>query len=746
MKMSEENKMEHFKENSIHCTDIWKESAQYPDVTVNQAGETFVVWQKYLDHKEELVFAKIQDKKVIDPIVISGKGLALRPSMHTFENIVYITWSEFYDEEWHLCVREYANGTFGQTKIVEHGEALFYPSMKDDGKNPIIVYNRQGVGYSDVVLATISFGINKEVISDSKKSYRPTFDHDDAGNCFVAYDRYNGEGYDIVLRARINNVWQDEVLLSESKIYCTHPVMVNCKDKVTVAWYENGPHCYFNNCVRDVRVEGGKVQCSPVTMLVENANWYNNIDLTVNDKGIVVCTYTWGKYNAIIKIRENDIWSNPIVITFNDGHCAVRPHIALDNNNILHYVWQYGNRNGHEHRYASIIYNEVSLDDARNFYDHEIEKKIDQFIQPIMTDKKLDAHDDSTVKAWLNKNGYEGLELKFGDIHGQSNLSDALGEIDQYYHFAKKDAKMDFCALTDHDNYPDIATDAEWEWNRTTRNLFNGEDNFSVLLAYEWTSNEYNHDFGHKNVYYPSSKGGLYRSTEPAGNTPYTLFESIKKDGGQCIPHHPAADWGLVSAATDWDYVDDEAQRLVEIFSRHADFEKFENTSRFTKNIKKKQRCCVQDALARDIRVGIIAGSDSHQMEHGLEGGIMAAFIPSLTSENVFDAMYNRFVYGTSGARILLSFKLNGHHMGEELLVPASQTIKGEVSVLAVDKIKSVVVIKNNEVLIEKTSNGNSLDFTFEDKNRKETDTYYVKVEQVDDHLAWSSPIWVDQK
>ncbi|MEF9968621.1 MAG: hypothetical protein RR766_08915, partial [Longicatena sp.] len=294
--------------------------------------------------------------------------------------------------------------------------------------------------------------------------------------------------------------------------------------------------------------------------------------------------------------------------------------------------------------------------------------------------------------------------------------------------------------------YPDIATDSEWEWNRTTRNLFNGEEDFAVLLAYEWTSNEYNHDFGHKNVYYPSSKGGLYRSTEPEGNTPYTLFESIKKDGGQCIPHHPAADWGLVSAATDWDYVDDEAQRLVEIFSRHADFEKYENTSRFTKNIKKKLRCCVQDALERNIRVGIIAGSDSHQMEHGIEGGIMAAFIPNLSSENVYNAMYNRFVYGTSGARILLSFKINEHHMGEELLVPKATPVFGEVSVLAVDKIRSVIVYKNNEIFVEKTVDGNALDFTFEDTNRSETDTYYVRVEQIDDHLAWSSPIWVDEK
>lgn len=35
-------------------------------------------------------------------------------------------------------------------------------------------------------------------------------------------------------------------------------------------------------------------------------------------------------------------------------------------------------------------------------------------------------------------------------------------------------------------------------------------------------------------------------------------------------------------------------------------------------------------------------------MEHGIEGGILGAFVPTLTSENVWNAIYNRFTYGTS--------------------------------------------------------------------------------------------------
>lgn len=52
----------------------------------------------------------------------------------------------------------------------------------------------------------------------------------------------------------------------------------------------------------------------------------------------------------------------------------------------------------------------------------------------------------------------------------------------------------------------------------------------------------------------------------------------------------------MVSAATDWNFHDPEVQRAVEVYSRHAPFETFEARSKFTKNIKKMERCSVQDA------------------------------------------------------------------------------------------------------------------------------------------------------
>ena len=81
--------------------------------------------------------------------------------------------------------------------------------------------------------------------------------------------------------------------------------------------------------------------------------------------------------------------------------------------------------------------------------------------------------------------------------------------------------------------------------------------------------------------------------------------------------------------------------------------------------------------------------------------------------------------------------------MGEEIMIPAGEAVKLDVSVLAVNEIRKVQIIKNNEVLVEKENCCQAVDFTLEDSERGEEDFYYLRVEQIDDHCAWCSPIWV---
>ena len=740
--------MHPFVQQSEELTNRLQDTCQYPDIATTEGGRSFVVWQENRDHDEFIQLTCIEpDGKRTFTKRISGAGLSLRPSVHVKDDDVFVVWSQFIDDRWKIELY-IMNGLAKESLcVVESGEALFYPYVTDDGVDPVVLYCRQKPGRSECVMATYHAGTFRyEVASKTNKAYRPTGTLCGKKDFFVCYDAFTGSGYDVFCRIRKNGAWGEEWKLNRSGMRCAQPVAARFSESgITVGWYENGPSSDFSYNVIDVSCAGRDPLLSNYHVLIKNRNWYNNVDAGCNKKGVVVFTYTIGKTNMLMRYRTSEgSWSKPVVGSFNDTQCCVRPKVSVDGEDAIHYVWQYARRNGHQNRNSSVIYNKVSLHDLDSFDDADVETTIDKFVQPIDVDKEMLAPQEKEKQEWLHENGLDGYQLLFGDIHGQSNMSDGMGELDQYYHYAMVDRKMDFCALTDHDCYPDVATDSEWEWNRTTRNLFNAEKDFVALLAYEWTSNEYKHDFGHKNVYYPGSVGRLYTSCDPKGMNPDRLYASIKKDGGQCIPHHVAADWGSVSAATDWDYHDPEATRVTEIFSRHADYERTETLSKYTKNIKKFDHCCVQDALARGYRLGFIAGSDSHQMEHGKEGGILGAFMTERSSQALWDALWKRRVYATTGDRILLSFRINGHFMGEEFSTNEARTITG--SVLSMHAIRKVEVIKNNDLLVAYPSavGKNTFAFSFVDPASSSCDYYYLRMEEEDEQRAWSSPIWVD--
>lgn len=733
--------MREYIKTSKFLTEFRDSSCQYPAIASDDNNNrTFVVWQSYENHKENLIYNELENNEVVNEFVLSDTGLTLRANIHYFKDQVAVVWSEFINKQWSIRLRIKNNNAWSEIISIIEGDALFYPYISDNGKDFVIVFAHQRAKHSDIIFyncGTQCF----EKVNTIEKCYRPTYVKDNNDTEFVVYDCFNGTSYDVVIRAKKDNQWSDEKVISQSKYRCAQPIIGLSKDKKVVGWYENGPKSYFSYNVIDVEFKNGQFELSNYHVLVENRNWYNNVFLTSNNIGDVVFAYTIGKTNIVCRTRgENGIWTNAALLSLDDTNCAIRPQLALDDDKKLSYVWQYSMRNGHQQRNAQIVYNQVNLEELVNYNDNEIEIKVDNFVQPIKNEKKIDLISEEEKQQWLSENNIKE-NIYFGDIHGQSNMSDGQGEIDQYYHYAKLDAHLDFCALTDHDCYPDVASDSEWEWNRATRDVFNGEEDFSAILAFEWTSNEYKHDFGHKNVYYPDSEGSLFTSVDPNSLNPDRLYSSIKEEGGLCIPHHPAADWGMVSAATDWDYHDDEVERLVEIFSRHANYEKTEDASLFTKNISKFDDHCIQDALKRGYHLGFTAGSDSHQMEHGIEGGIVAIYSDENESKKLWNNLYNRHTYATTGSRILLNFTANGVPMGSEIKV--DENIKFKISVLGTDKIKKIEIIKNNQVIFYLNPKEKKVNTFFECKKDECESYYYLRVEQFDNHIAWSSPIWI---
>ncbi|HEX2465143.1 MAG TPA: DUF3604 domain-containing protein [Thermoanaerobaculia bacterium] len=267
----------------------------------------------------------------------------------------------------------------------------------------------------------------------------------------------------------------------------------------------------------------------------------------------------------------------------------------------------------------------------------------------------------------------------WGELHGHSGYAEGQGAADQYFRYARDDARLDFVSLTDHDTAMD-----DWEWRAIdeSRRRYAKEGEFVAFLGYEWSAGR--EIGGHHNVFFRNDEAKrVPRQEAPVLDA---LYPRLARENGEdnvlVIPHaHTAADWNQSDA---------DVERLVEIDSMHGTFEWFGNKY-----------------LQNGYEIGFIAASDDHRSKPGRApglffspqvqpGGLAAAIAPEKARDAIFDALRGRSAYATSGDRILLDARLNGERMGTRQRSSDRRTIEGRVSGTA--PIDRIDVIKNGEV------------------------------------------------
>lgn len=220
-------------------------------------------------------------------------------------------------------------------------------------------------------------------------------------------------------------------------------------------------------------------------------------------------------------------------------------------------------------------------------------------------------------------------------------------------------------------------------------------------------------------------------------STPADVWATLRKERANFVQiPHQLADTG--NMPVDWDFVDEEAQPLAEIFQTRGSY-KYDGAPRQAKNTVAGH--FIQDAWAKGVIIGVIASPD-----HGGDMGKAAVFAPELTRDAILDACRARHTYGTTGAKIFLDVRVNGRLMGEKLpLTP--QPVQVDVRVSAPADIETVEVCKNNRFVYTRAGGGKEVVFAFRDSEPLRDGTYYyVRVRQQDGEIAWSSPVWFMDK
>ncbi|MGC9316547.1 MAG: DUF3604 domain-containing protein, partial [Armatimonadota bacterium] len=255
--------------------------------------------------------------------------------------------------------------------------------------------------------------------------------------------------------------------------------------------------------------------------------------------------------------------------------------------------------------------------------------------------------------------------------------------------------------------------------------------------------------YGDKCVYYPGDEGPLLRATDIDRSEYAEMAEHApiwKDHRAMMILHQHAHGSGS--------FYDPDLVRLCEVYSIWGGSESLQATRPLMPARDRDfEGHLGADLLAKGWILGFMAASDDHagrpgktdwlRVRRAYRGGLAAIWAPELTREAIWDALWNRRCYGTSGARIALEFEVDGAPMGS-ILTGEHPRPCIDVAVTGTEAVALVEVMRGREVLYEHTGVGATVRFTVADEQPPERGTYYVRVTQADGEMAWSSPIWIN--
>lgn len=347
--------------------------------------------------------------------------------------------------------------------------------------------------------------------------------------------------------------------------------------------------------------------------------------------------------------------------------------------------------------------------------------------------------------------------LYWGDLHSHTFYSwDGVGR--DGFTYARYVSSLDFYAMTDHalqdeGGFKKGLNRANWEeYNNETR-AWHAPGSFVTLHAYECS---FGTPWGHHNVYFRNEPGALIY---PGESSLSELWAALDAGNALTIPHHT----GKFPAGVVFSPDDPEFRRNFEMYSGHGLSESYDpahplafEQSDFTHESKSAEGAVnLQDAWRLGLQVSAIASSDDHRAHPGVAMyGLAAVRATALDRDAIFQALYDRHTYATTGAKIILHFSVNGTPMGQT--APAKETSEIAIRAHGTDTILWVELLRwlPGEAafsVVQRWEPG-ALDaeLTCKDATPAPGAIYYVRLRQEKlvhkrIAMAWSSPVWIAQ-
>jgi len=378
--------------------------------------------------------------------------------------------------------------------------------------------------------------------------------------------------------------------------------------------------------------------------------------------------------------------------------------------------------------------------------------------------------------------GGKNLGLFWGDFHRHTDVSNCRtgfdGCIVDHFRYAYDLGKIDFLGTSDHTDIGKIYHPYEWWHNQRMHDALHSPGRFNTMYVYE---REQVWPWGHRNVVFADRGGPLVYIKRPTYRaspwqsvfpvkagldeiSPYELWD-IMEDYGK--PVAVISHTGATRMGTDWakyDRIGYGSENVVEIYQGARVSYEGEGAPQPTAGLKPREEYTIdgdaeatppapildfgqykagtyQNALELGRKLGVFASSD-HISQHTSYGGV---YCEEFTREGIIEALDQRRTIAATD-KIYLNFTCNDRPLGSIFETEENPRLWFRVDGTA--PIKRITLVRNEE---DWKTFGPFAESLFETSVTDEAmldgeNRYYVRVEQVDGNMAWSSPVWVTRK
>lgn len=326
------------------------------------------------------------------------------------------------------------------------------------------------------------------------------------------------------------------------------------------------------------------------------------------------------------------------------------------------------------------------------------------------------------------------------------------------YAYVRDVMRLDFASSSEHD--ATLFDEAAWNESREITSSFYEPGRFTTFYAYEWTPG-----FNHHIVMYNDPDTEVFH-WEHSHSLP-ELWENLKQQAKPAITI-PHITWQFSNHIA-WEQVNNEYRRIGEIYSLWNN--RFltlpdDQPQRF--ELDPDNEWSYQHAWAGGHKIGLIGSTDNHLGHPGANnysiytfhtGGLAAVLGKDNNRDELWDGMHSRKTYATTGTKIYVDFKVNGHDMGSEIVASSPPTLTARVA--GTNELKKIEIVKYSdgryETFYEENPEGQTAEFTIQDHHFNSDSFYYLRVTQLEEYpgrpyshstsdMAWSSPVWVNKK